>query len=112
VKTRPAAVRIAACFAVQQHLFAAGFPCPQPVAGPSLIGAQMITAELFVGRTEPMAPTAQTLPLWAELLRRLVRMAPPPQSCESLSPPPHQVGWDHGEPGMWPVPDDSAVIST
>ncbi len=106
VKTRPAAVRIAACFAVQQRLFAAGFPCPQPVAGPSLTGAQMITAELFVGRTEPMASTAQTLPLRAELLCRLVRMAPPARSCGSLSPPPPWVGWDHCEPGIWPVPDD------
>jgi hypothetical protein len=106
VKTRPAAARIAACVAVQQHLFAVGFPCPQPVAGPSQIGAQIVTAELFVGRAAPIAPTAQTLPRLAELLCRLVRMAPSPRSCGSLSPPPPWAGWDHCEPGIWPVPDD------
>jgi hypothetical protein len=34
VKLRPAAVRLAGCTAVQRHLWRAGFPCPEPIAGP------------------------------------------------------------------------------
>jgi hypothetical protein len=34
VKMRPAEPRLAGCTAVQQHLWQAGFPCTQPLAGP------------------------------------------------------------------------------
>ena len=34
VKARPPADRIDGCVHVQRHLWAAGFPCPEPLVGP------------------------------------------------------------------------------
>src|SRR5215469_492198 len=106
VKVRPAAERVFACWAVQEHLFAADFPCPRPIAGPARIGSTLITAEEFIDSAAAEAPTAQTLPRYAELLCRLVRSAPPHEACGDLSPAPPWIGWDHTEPGTWPIPDD------
>jgi hypothetical protein len=36
VKVRPPADRIQGCVHVQRHLWKAGFPCPEPLVGPSL----------------------------------------------------------------------------
>jgi hypothetical protein len=46
------------------------------------------------------------VPAFAALLARLVSLAPTPLSYRPLSPAPPWVGWDHGERGTWPVPDD------
>src|SRR5262249_46951758 len=35
LKLRPPSERLAACVLVQRHLWAAGFPCPEPLAGPA-----------------------------------------------------------------------------
>ncbi len=35
VKARPAAARLSGCFAVHEHVFKRGFPCPEPLVGPS-----------------------------------------------------------------------------
>src|SRR5262249_6171351 len=48
VKTRPADARVAGCVAVQRHLFARGFPCPRPIAGPGAFGHDVATAEALV----------------------------------------------------------------
>ncbi|MBO0881484.1 MAG: hypothetical protein J2P17_14300, partial [Mycobacterium sp.] len=38
VRVRPASRRIAACTEVQRRVFAAGYPCPRPLAGPARLG--------------------------------------------------------------------------
>jgi Ser/Thr protein kinase RdoA (MazF antagonist) len=106
IKVRAPADRITACWAVQRHLADEGFPCPQPLAGPARIGPSIVTAEVLIRDARAVAPTPATLPTFAALLTRLVALAPPPQSCQPLGPPPPWVGWDHGEPGTWPMPDD------
>jgi hypothetical protein len=47
-KARPPADRIQACVYIQRHLWAAGFPCPEPLAGPHPLGTMTATAEAFV----------------------------------------------------------------
>jgi hypothetical protein len=106
IKVRAPADRISACWAVQRRLADDGFPCPQPLAGPVTIGPSVVTAEALIRDARALAPTPATVPSFAALLARLVRLAPPPRSCEPLGPPPPWVGWDHGERGTWPLPDD------
>ena len=48
LKVRPPSERLAACILVQRHLWAAGFPCPQPLAGPAPLGILSATAEALV----------------------------------------------------------------
>ena len=44
IKLRPPGTRLSACVVVQRHLWAAGFPCPEPLAGPAPLGALSATA--------------------------------------------------------------------
>ena len=55
LKIRPADPRIAGCAAVQAHLAARGFPCPVPLAGPSVAREFTVTAETHI-------PGGQQLP--------------------------------------------------
>ncbi len=48
VKVRPPSERLVACVIVQRHLWAAGFPCPEPLAGPAPLGPLSATAETLV----------------------------------------------------------------
>jgi hypothetical protein len=48
VKARPPADRIRGSVHVQRHLWSAGFPCPEPLAGPAPMGALTATTEAFV----------------------------------------------------------------
>jgi hypothetical protein len=43
---------------------------------------------------------------YAELLERLVRLAPAPRAIRPLTPNPPWVAWDHAHGGVWPPPDD------
>jgi Ser/Thr protein kinase RdoA (MazF antagonist) len=106
VKVREPAERLQACVAVQAHLWAAGFPCPQPLAGPAPLGALVATAETFVDGGMPLERTAAAARLYAEALGWLVRLAPPVSALSTLEPPPAWVWWDHHQPGTWPEPDD------
>jgi hypothetical protein len=106
VKLRPPSERFAACVLVQRHVWAAGFPCPEPLAGPAPLGAVSATAEALLdgGVQLPLAPDAPRL--FAESLARLVALAPSVGSVPSLEPSPPWVGWDHRNIGTWPEPDD------
>ncbi|HEY2312879.1 MAG TPA: hypothetical protein VGH96_04650 [Streptosporangiaceae bacterium] len=106
IKVRADDDRVAACWAVQCHLADAGFPVPQPLAGPARVGSALVTAEILIQGASSVAPTAATVPAFAGLLARFVQLARTSASCGSLSPAPPWVGWDHGERGTWPVPDD------
>lgn len=106
VKVRPPAARIEACVDVQRHLWAAGFPCPEPLAGPCPLGTMTATAEAFVLGGTRLEPAADSPRLFAEALATLVRLAPPVASLPACTPPPAWVFWDHDEAGTWPLPDD------
>jgi hypothetical protein len=112
IKARPAsAERIRGCMAVQQALWTAGFPCPQPLAGPAPLGDLLATAEAWLPGGDLLARIRPTPPEWtarfAGELARLVRLAPPPAVLPSLAPAPPWVAWNHAYPGVWPPPDDS-----
>ena len=45
VKEREPAERVLACLDLQSFLNRRGFPCPQPLAGPTLINGRLLTAD-------------------------------------------------------------------
>ena len=106
VKARPPAHRIQACVHVQRHLWAAGFPCPEPLAGPHPLGTLTATAEAFVPGGTRLEPGADSPRLFADALAVLVRLAPPVAALPTFAAPPAWVFWDHNQPGTWPLPDD------
>jgi hypothetical protein len=106
VKVRPPADRIQACVEVQHQLWAAGFPCPAPLAGPHPLGTMAATAEAFVPGGTQLEPGTDSPRLFAEALAELVRLAPSVAAIPTLTPPPAWVFWDHDQPGTWPIPDD------
>src|SRR5215218_6659105 len=48
VKVRPDSPRMAACVEVQRHLFASGYPCPEPLPGAAPFGEGVAPAEPYV----------------------------------------------------------------
>jgi len=106
VKARPPSNRVGSCIRVQRRLWEAGFPCPEPLAGPASLGSLIATAETFVPGGVQLEPSPDSPRLFAEALAELIRLAPPVESVASLAPPPVWVWWDHDEPGIWPLPDD------
>lgn len=109
VKTRPASPRIAGCFDVQRRLFESGLPCPEPLAGPALIGNALATAEAYVPDGDVLPSPEHAARLSAEAFARLIRMAPGPGAVPSLDPPPSWSAWNHGEAGLWPLPERGGV---
>lgn len=106
VKVRPLTERLAACVPVQRHLWAAGFPCPEPLAGPAPLGRLTATAEGLVEGGSQLAWGDDSPHLFAQALARLLALAPPITSLPPLAPSPPWVGWDHDRSGVWPEPDD------
>ena len=99
VKVRPPAGRIQGCVSVQRHLWAAGFPCPEPLAGPTPLGARTATAEAFVPGGMSLEPGPDSPRLCAEALAALIRLAPPVASGPAREPPPAWVWWGHDQEG-------------
>ena len=110
VKVRPGSPRIAACVDVQRRMFASGYPCPEPLAGPAPFGGgDVATAEVYVpgGAVLPGAEHASQVS--AEAFARLIRLAPRPADVLPLDPAPSWAAWNHAEPGLWPRPDEFDV---
>ena len=106
VKARKYVARIAGCVAVQRHLFQAGFPCPEPLAGPTRIGQCALTAERFVSGGVQFEDAARAPMLFARLLGDLVVLSPAPNAVAVLDPAPPWLGWDHSGRNLWPPADD------
>ncbi len=106
VKVRPDERRLRGCFAVQEHLWRAGFPCPRPVAGPHPVDGYAATAELLVPGGGPLDPGSDRATAFAELLADLVRLAPEVDAVPDLTPAPAWMHWYHDSGGVWPPPDD------
>jgi hypothetical protein len=105
IKVRAMSPRVDARSDVQRHLFSAGFPCPEPLAGPSVLGSGVATAERYVasGSRSPPRPIASRS---AILLADLIAKAPPAARFASIEPGPAWVDWDDDRRGTWPSPDD------
>jgi Phosphotransferase enzyme family len=106
VKVRPPSPRLASCFAVQRHLWQAGFTCPEPLVGPQPLGDHVATAEALLAVTGTPSAGAEFVRASAAGLARLVSLAPRPGSVPSLAPSPGYAGWDHDQDGLWPTPTD------
>ncbi len=106
IKARPAMARQRACMEVQRHLWQAGFPCPQPLAGPAPLGALAAMAEAFVPGGTQLAPGPGFAGSFAAALAELIGLAPPASAVPTLEPSPPWTYWDHHEDGPWPWPDD------
>ena len=94
------------CVEVQRHLWRAGYPCPQPLAGPAPLGRLDATAEAFVPGGTQLAPDPGSAGSFAAALARLVELAPQVSAVSTLEPSPPWSYWDHHEDGPWPWPDD------
>jgi hypothetical protein len=114
-KVRPYALRHPAVLAVQRYLAAAGFPCPAPLGETTGPDGQTVTFEELVDHDPTAGLPArgparhQALADGAALLARLVALAPAPGAITASSlwyPAPPWAGWDHDQPGTWPVPDE------
>jgi hypothetical protein len=89
-------------------LWKAGFPCPEPLVDLQPLNGYAASAEVLVPDVnEP--PKGELAALSAAALARLIELAPSPGSVPNLTPSPSWVGWDHAEPGLWPMPEDRDV---
>jgi Ser/Thr protein kinase RdoA (MazF antagonist) len=104
VKIRPRADRLAACAEVQLALWRSGFPCPQPLVGPVPLDGHAANAEAYIPGGDVLDVAGDAVVHYAQLLARLVQLAP--RHATGLAPNPPWVAWDHGHGGVWPPPDD------
>jgi hypothetical protein len=109
VKVRPRMPRLAGCTAVHRALWAAGFPCPEPLTGLEPLDGYAATAERLMPDAGEPPPRGELARLSAAGLARVVELGPDPGSVPSLVPSPSYAGWDHTEPGLWPAPEDRDV---
>jgi Ser/Thr protein kinase RdoA (MazF antagonist) len=106
VKIRPSEPRIAACMRVQRHLAASGFPCPAPLAAPSVVGQLIVHAETLIAGGRQLPPAEHGAQPYAALLAWLIRSASGVPVGSSLAPSPPWTGWDHSGARLWPDRDD------
>jgi len=113
VKVRLAERRQAGCTAVQRQLWQAGFPCPEPLAGPLPLGETRyaVNAETLIADGAPYQAGAgkARVRAFASLLARFISLAPSPDTVPGLAPTPAWIHWDHPYPGAWPPPDDRDI---
>ena len=105
VKVRPASPRIAACVEVQRRIFESGYPCPEPLSGPAPLGIGVATAESYAPGGDLLPRAELATQLSAEAFARLIGLAPRPADVPSLDPAPSWASWNHGEAGLWPLPE-------
>ncbi len=109
VKVRPAAERLTACVEVQRRLWAAGFPCPEPLAGPAALGDGVATAETLVRGGAQLTPGPDAPWRFARALAELVAQAPRVADLPTLNPPPAWLLWDGARRATWPRPASTPV---
>jgi hypothetical protein len=97
VKVRPAALRTAACAEVQRCLFESGYPCPQPLTGPTPLDGYEATAESYVPGEATLPDSGRAAQPFAAALAQLVDLAPRPEQVPSLAPAPAWTAWNHDQ---------------
>jgi hypothetical protein len=101
IKVRRPESRYYGCVAAHQRIWEAGFPCPEPLAGPVPFGDELATAERFVPGGDLLEPSTENAERYAWALAELVRVAPAASALPSLDPPPAWAWWDYPGPGTW-----------
>jgi hypothetical protein len=105
LKLRPPDERVLACLDVQMYLFANGYPCPQPLAGPALVSGGLVTAEAYVEPGEAFSGH-DAASSFAGALQRMIALTSKTEPRLSLDPPPPWLGWLHRGDALWPDADD------
>jgi hypothetical protein len=106
VKARRPSRRIEPCFDVQQFMWATGYPCPQPLAGPAPLGSLTATAERLVSGGGELSQEADRAEHYAEALVDFIGSASRFPGRIDLRPPVPWMGWGHEGSDLWPEPDD------
>lgn len=107
VKVRPGAKRLLGCTYVHRELYAAGLPCPRPLAGPTPLGGYAANAELLLSGGAPLDPDADgAVFAYAGLLADIARLAPTLDGAPTLLPPMPWTDWGSDRARLWPDPDD------
>lgn len=116
LKVRGAEARQVASTLVHEANWAAGIPCPRPLAGPEPLVDGGEGEQGPLGGPGPLAVNAETWegegvaavgPLgaagFATLLARMVAAGPPVEALPTLDPPAPWLNWAHGAAGrIWP----------
>ncbi len=105
IKIRPWQDRFVGCAAVQRHLALAGYPCPEPIAGPDLYSGWAISAESARPGGHQRDPL-DGADHYAQLLHWLIAAGPAPDEVPPLLPSPPWTAWDHDDSSTWPARDD------
>jgi hypothetical protein len=109
VKVRPDSPRVKACVEIQRRVFQAGYPCPQPLAGPAALGNEVATAEAYVPGGAMLPSADHAARGFAEGFAWLMRVVPRPAEVSTLAPAPSWADWNHPGPGLWPRSEESDV---
>jgi hypothetical protein len=112
IKVRSWDPALAGCHSVHRHLWALGFPCPQPLTELTRVAHLAVSAEVCLPGGNPGRGDDPTLASrTAQYLRRLIAEAPPPESIPSLCPPRPWAGWAHDGAAPWPPPDEGPPLN-
>jgi hypothetical protein len=107
VKVRPYRHRLLGCFEVQEHLFDAGFPCPEPLLGPTPFGNWCASVEQLVVAGSATPESGRDPRPFANALAQVIALSKALLGQVDLEPKPSWNQWDHMELGQWPVAEDS-----
>jgi len=105
VKVRAPNQRLSACCEVQRQLWASGFPAPEPLVPPTVIGPWALSIETYVGGGEVRSAQSVSAEDFAVPLARLIAQAPAPHAVGPLGALPWISSWSGGK-HLWPKPDD------
>jgi hypothetical protein len=100
---------VKACVEIQRRVFQAGYPCPQPLAGPAALGNDVATAEAYVPGGAMLPSADHAARGFAEGFAWLMRVVPRPAEVSTLAPAPSWADWNHTGPGLWPRSEESDV---
>ena len=109
LKIRSAQPRIDACFRIQRGVWASGFPCPEPLAGPAPLGELVATAEALVAGGETLRRDERSPALSAAALASLMGVIPQGMDAGALDPPPPWVSWDQAAEETWVCPRSGVI---
>jgi hypothetical protein len=86
-------------------MWRAGFPCPEPIAGPIDIDMDWVSLEGLVRGGTQLVGGNRVPALYAAALAELIRRGPSVEGLPTLVPPPAWAYWNHAEAGLWPLRD-------
>lgn len=104
-KVRSYAPRLVGAAHVHRHLWGAGFPCPEPTAGPVAINTYWVSLEGLIRGGAPLIGDDRAPALYTAALAELIRLTPSVDGLPTLVPPPSWAYWNHAEAGRWPRRD-------